>query len=216
MEEKEFNKLLVKTPELAPKMKACREAGCITLEEASALSGLDVETLQKVENGDYCQGDDMVAYQQFFLNHVPDALDVFDECEEGISTKFDYMDPETGDEVKGADLNIKSTDDEEAAGFHVSIPELGPKFKEWREASNITLEQASQLSGIDVDMMQKLESGKNCTAEAINAYHEFFMKHIPNAPVLYANFMEEILTKHGYTYDEEGNEYKDGVPTTEF
>ena len=47
MEEKEFNKLLVKTPELAPKMKACREAGCITLEEASALSGLDVETCRK-------------------------------------------------------------------------------------------------------------------------------------------------------------------------
>ena len=108
MEEKEFDRLLVKIPELAPKMKACREAGQITLEEASSLSGLDVETLKKVENGEYCQGDEMVAY------------------------------------------------------------------------------------------------------------HEFFMKNIPNARELYSNFMDEILAEHGYTYDEEGNEYKDGVPTTEF
>lgn len=26
--------------------------------------------------------------------------------------------------------------------------------------------------------------------------------------------MDEILAKHGYTYDEEGNEYKDGVRTS--
>ena len=66
MENKEFNRLIVKTPELAPKFKEYREAGEITLEEASSLSGLDVEILQKVENGEYCQGDDMVAYHQFF------------------------------------------------------------------------------------------------------------------------------------------------------
>lgn len=216
MEEKEFNKLLVKTPELAPKMKACREAGCITLEEASALSGLDVETLQKVENGDYCQGDDMVAYYQFFLNHVTGGLEVFDECEEGISAKFDYMDQETGEEVKGADLVIENTDDEETEELQIVIPELGPQFKAWREANNITLEQASQLSDMDVDTMQKVESGEACTADAINAYYQFFLNHIPNARELYSNFMDEILAKHGYTYDEEGNEYKDGVPTTEF
>lgn len=214
MEEKEFDRLLVKIPELAPKMKACREAGQITLEEASSLSGLDVETLKKVENGEYCQGDEMVAYHRFFLNHVSDAIEIFDECEEGISAKFDYMDPETGEEVKDAELIIENTDDEEAEELQIAIPELGPQFKKWREANNITLEQASQLSGMDVDTMQKLESGESCTAHYINAYHEFFMKNIPNARELYNNFMDEILAEHGYTYDEEGNEYKDGVPTT--
>jgi hypothetical protein len=37
--EKEFNRLMARTPELAPKYKEWREAGEITLEEASSLSG---------------------------------------------------------------------------------------------------------------------------------------------------------------------------------
>ena len=216
MENKEFNRLIVKTPELAPKFKEYREAGEITLEEASSLSGLDVEILQKVENGEYCQGDDMVAYHQFFLNHVPNAIEIYDECEDGVSAKFDYLDAETGEEVKGADLIIENKDDEETEGLRITIPELGPQFKVWREANNITLEQASELSGMDIETMKKLENGEPSTADAIHAYHEFFLNHIPNAPELYNNFMDVFLAKHGYTYDEEGNEYKDGVPTNAF
>ena len=213
MENQEFNRLMVKTPELAPKFKKWRESGEITLEEASSLSGLDVDTLQKVENGEYCQGSDMMAYHLFFLNHVPNAIELFDECEDGISAKFDFLDPETGEEVQGADLIIDNMDDEKSEGLKITMPELGPQFKEWREANHITLEQASLLSGMDVNTMKKLENGEPSTTNAIHAYHEFFMKHIPNAQKLYNDFMDDFLTKLGYTYDEEGNEYKDGVRT---
>ncbi len=213
MEEKEFNRLMVKTPELAPKYKKWREDSWITLEEASALSGLDIETLLKVESGEYCPGDDMVAYHRFFLNHVPNGIDIFDDCEEGVCTKFDYMDSETGEEVIGADLVIELEDDKESEGLKMSIPELGPQFKVWREASNITLEQASKLSGMDIETLQIVENGEPCTSDAIMVYHKFFMNYIPDAPKLYENFMDEFLAKAGYTYDEEGNEYKDGVRT---
>ena len=219
MEDKEFNRLLVKTPQLALKMKACREAGEITLEEASSLSGLDIETLQKVENGEYCQGYDMVSYHRFFLNHVPNAIEIYDACEEGISAQFDYLDAETGEEVTGADLVIGNEDDDEAEDsdeVEVCMPELGPQFKAWREASNMTLEQASQLSGMDRKIMQKVENNQTTKLTDVMAYHDFFMKHIPNARKLYHDFMDQFLAKYGYTYDKEGNEYKDGVPTNEY
>lgn len=214
MEDKEFYRLMVKTPELAPKYKEWREAGEITLEEASSLSGLDIETLQKVENGEYCQGDEMVAYHRFFLNHVPNGIDIFDECEDGVSAKFDFLNTETGEEVKGADLVIENEDEEESEELQVAMPELGPQFKVWREASNITLEQASELSGMDIETLQIVENGEACTCDDIKLYHEFFLENIPDAPKLYMNYMDEILAREGYTYDEEGNEYKDGVPTT--
>ena len=88
-----------------------------------------------------------------------------------------------------------------------------PEFKEYREAGNISLEQASELSGMSIEAIGRLESGEICPADDMSAYHKFFFAHIPNARELYSRFMDETLAKHGYTYDEEGNEYKDGVRT---
>ena len=215
MDDKEFNRLMARTPELAPRYKEYREAGEITLEEASALSGLDIETLRKVEGGEYCLGDDLVAYHRFFLEHVPNAIDIFYDCEEGVAAKFDYMDIETGEEVIGAELVYDAEDEEETEGLQMGIPELGPQFKLWREESNITLEQASELSGMDIETLQMVENGEVCTREAITDYHKFFFNHIPDAPNLYESFMNDFLADLGYTYDEEGNEYKDGVRTTD-
>ena len=216
MDEKDFSRLMARTPELAPKYKEYREAGEITLEEASTLSGLDIETLRKVESGEYCPGEDMATYHSFFLEHVPNAIDIFDECEEGIATTFDYIVIETGEEVIGAELVYEIEDDEKPEGLRISMPGLGPQFKLWREESNITLEQASELSGMDIETIQKLENGEPCTADPIHAYHKFFFKHIPDAPKKYENFINDYLADLGYTYDEEGNEYKDGVRTTGF
>ena len=216
MDEKDFNRLMTRTPELAPKYKEYREAGEITLEEASTLSGLDMETLRKVESGEYCPGEDMETYHRFFLEHVPNAVDIFDECEEGIATTFDYIVIETGEEVIGAELVYEIEDEENPEGLKISMPQLGPQFKRWREENNITLEQASELSGMDIETLQKAENGEYCSRDAIMAYHKFFFNHIPDAPKIFENYMNDFLADLGYTYDEEGNEYKDGVPTTDF
>ena len=74
-------------------------------------------------------------------------------------------------------------------------------------------QQASELSGMSIEAIGRLESGEICPADDMSAYHKFFFAHIPNARELYSRFMDETLAKHGYTYDEEGNEYKDGVRT---
>ena len=95
----------------------------------------------------------------------------------------------------------------------VRIPELGPRFKEWREDCNISLEQASELSGLSTEAIGRLESGDKCPCDDLSAYQEFIFAHIPHAGELFNNFMDEFLAKRGYTYDEEGNEYKDGVRT---
>ena len=95
----------------------------------------------------------------------------------------------------------------------VRIPELGSNFKVWREDCNISLEQASQLSGMSIEAIEQLESGDKCPCDDLSAYQEFFFAHIPHADELCNNFINEFLAKRGYTYDEEGNEYKDGVRT---
>ena len=91
--------------------------------------------------------------------------------------------------------------------------ESASEFKEYREAGNISLEQASQLSGMSVEAIERLESGETCPCDDLSAYQEFFFAHVPHAGELYNRFMDDFLAKRGYTYDEEGNEYKDGVRT---
>ena len=213
MEEKIFNSLRVKSFDSEPEFKEYREAGNISLEQASELSGIAIESIQKFENGEYCLGKEMQAYHLFFLEHVPNALDLYDQEEDGLYILFDYIDPDTGEEVRGAELVIEGYEEAESEGLQVSVPELGPLFKEWREASHISLEQASELSGMSIEAIGRLESGEICPADDMSAYHKFFFAHIPNARELYSRFMDETLAKHGYTYDEEGNEYKDGMRT---
>ena len=213
MEEKIFNSLRVKSFESASVFKEYREAGNISLEQASELSGISVEAIQNFENDEYCLGKEMEAYHLFFLNHVPHANDLYDEQEDGLCTLFDYIDPDTGEEVEGAELVIEGYEEAEKEGLQVCIPDLGPQFKEWREGCNISLEQASELSGMPAEAIGRLESGEKCPCDDLLAYQEFFFAHIPHAGELYNRFMDETLAKHGYTYDEEGNEYKDGVRT---
>ena len=62
----------------------------------------------------------------------------------------------------------------------------------------------------EIDRIVKLENGEICLADEMMTYHEFFFKHIPHAKELYTKFSDELLAKHGYTYDEEGNEYYHG------
>lgn len=213
MEEKIFNTLRVKISESEPKFKEYREANDISLEQASELSGITVEAIQNFESGKYCLGHEMEAYHLFFLQHIPNALDLYEETEDGLCILFDYIHPDTAEEETGAELVIEAYDEAEDNGLQICIPELGPKFKEWREASNISLKQASEFSGLEIEAIERLESGEKCPGNDLSAYHQFFFEHIPNAGELYYNFMDEILANHGYTYDEEGNEYKDGVRT---
>lgn len=216
MEEKIFNSLRVKSYDSGAEFKKYREAENISLEEASELAGISVEAIQNFERGEYCLGKEMEAYHLFFLNHVPDALDLYDEEEDGLYILFDYIDPDTGEEVRGAELVIEGYEEAENDELQISVPDLGLQFKEWREASNISLEQASQLSGMEIDAIERVESGEKCSGSDLSAYHKFFFAHIPNADDLYNSFMDDFLGKRGYTYDEEGNEYKDGVPTHPF
>ena len=213
MDEKIFNTLRVKHSESESKFKEYREANDISMEQASELSGITAEAIQNFESGNYCSGHEMEAYHLFFLQHIPNALDLYNETEEGLCILFDYIDPDTDEEVTGAELVIEGYKEAEDDGLQICIPELGPKFKEWREAGNMSLEQASELSGLEIEAIERLESGEKCPCYDFSAYHRFFFEHIPNASELYNIFMEETLAKHGYTYDEEGNEYKDGVRT---
>lgn len=79
--------------------------------------------------------------------------------------------------------------------LEVCMPGLGSQYKEWREASHMTLEQASQLSGMDMDLMQKVENGQTTKVADIMNYHDFFMKHIPNARELYHDYVQDMLAK---------------------
>ena len=182
--------------ELGPKYKAWRESNNLSLEQVSEFSGIEIETLQRVESGENCTTDELLAYHKFFAAQESNAVEAFDNFVNEVLADNGY--------------SIEDFEEEESPGLQVSIPDLGPKFKEWREASHITLEQASQLSGMEIDSIVKLENGEICLADEMMTYHEFFFKHIPHARKLYMEFGDEILAKHGYTYDEEGNEYYHG------
>lgn len=183
--------------ELGPKYKAWRESNNLSLEQVSEFSGIEIETLQRVESGENCTTDELLAYHKFFAAQEPNAIEAFDNFVNEVLADNGYSIEDFEDEES----------EEESPGLQVSIPDLGPKFKEWREASHITLEQASQLSGMEIDRIVKLENGEICLADEMMTYHEFFFKHIPHAKELYTKFSDELLAKHGYTYDEEGNEY---------
>ena len=65
--------------------------------------------------------------------------------------------------------------------LYMKAPELGPKCKEIREGKNVSLEQASELSGLDIETFQKIENGEECTGNALIAYYNFCYEHIPCA-----------------------------------
>ena len=186
--------------ELGPKYKAWRESNNLSLEQVSEFSGIEIETLQRVESGENCTTDELLAYHKFFAAQESNAIEAFDNFVNEVLADNGYSIEDFEDEES----------EEESPGLQVSIPDLGPKFKEWREASHITLEQASQLSGMEIDSIVNLENGEICLADEMMTYHEFFFKHIPHAKELYTEFSDELLAKHGYTYDEEGNEYYHG------
>ena len=196
MKDNEKDTPLQKLFELGPKYKAWRETNNLSLEQVSGLSGMEIDTLQRVESGENCTTDELLAYHKFFAAQESNAIEAFDNFVNEVLADNGY--------------SIEDFEEEESTGLQVSIPDLGPKFKEWREASHITLEQASQLSGMEIDSIVKLENGEICLADEMMTYHEFFFKHIPHARKLYMEFGDEILAKHGYTYDEEGNEYYHG------
>ena len=196
MKDNEKDAPLHKLFELGPKYKAWRETNNLSLEQVSGLSGMEINTLQRVESGENCTTDELLAYHKFFAAQESNAVEAFDNFVNEVLADNGY--------------SIEDFEEEESPGLQVSIPDLGPKFKEWREASHITLEQASQLSGMEIDSIVKLENGEICLADEMMTYHEFFFKHIPHARKLYMEFGDEILAKHGYTYDEEGNEYYHG------
>lgn len=91
----------------------------------------------------------------------------------------------------------------------VRVPDLGPKFKGWREDCHIPVERVTEFCGVDIECIQEFENGELCDADLLVAYQRFFFENIPNAWKLYNDFMDEILAKLGYTYDEEGNEYNE-------
>lgn len=196
MKDNEKDAPLHKLFELGPKYKAWRETNNLSLEQVSELSGMEIDTLRRVESGENCTTDELLAYHKFFAAQEPNAIEAFDNFVNEVLADNGY--------------SIEDFEEEESTGLQVSIPDLGPKFKEWREASHITLEQASQLSGMEIDSIVKLENGEICLADEMMTYHEFFFKHIPHARKLYMEFGDEILAKHGYTYDEEGNEHYHG------
>ena len=155
--------------ELGPKYKAWRESNNLSLEQVSEFSGIEIETLQRVESGENCTTDELLAYHKFFAAQEPNAIEAFDNFVNEVLADNGYSIEDFEDEES----------EEESPGLQVSIPDLGPKFKEWREASHITLEQASQLSGMEIDSIVNLENGEICLADEMMTYHEFFFKHIP-------------------------------------
>ena len=203
MKDNEKDAPLHKLFELGPKYKAWRETNNLSLEQVSELSGMEIDTLRRVESGENCTTDELLAYHKFFAAQEPNAIEAFDNFVNEVLTDHGYSIEDFEDEES-------EEEGEESPGLQVSIPDLGPKFKEWREASHITLNQTSELTGMEIDRIVKLENGEICLADEMMTYHEFFFKHIPHAKELYTKFSDELLAKHGYTYDEEGNEYYHG------
>lgn len=204
MEDKEFNEVRVKAPELGPKYKEWREENNISLEQASEISRLEIDIIQRFESGEYCSEDEMIAYHQFFLRNIPNVLKRYDLSEEKIFTQlvFDI----DGKIINGAEARKEILESEESKkkeeqkpdGLYVKMHELGPKFKEWREESNISLEQASEITGIDMKNLQKLEGGELCMLGDVMAYHDFFLNHIPNGKERYQKIINELLVNRGH------------------
>lgn len=204
MEDKEINEVRVKAPELGPKYKGWREENNISLEQASEISGLEIDIIQKFESGEYCSEDEMIAYHQFFLRNIPNVLKRYDLSEEKIFTQLVFdIDGKVynGAEVRKEIVESEESEEEEEINqddIYVQMHELGPQFKEWREESNISLEQASEITGIDIENLQKLEGGERCMFKDVMAYHAFFLEYIPNGVERYQKFLNKVLVSHGH------------------
>ena len=211
MEENKNEILYMKAPELGPKCKEIREGKNISLEQASELSGLSVEVLQKFEGGEYCLEDEGLNYLRFILTQDPKLFERYGISQDYLFANFVYS--MNGKEWKGEDVLdevIAAMDDEDEEmedggedenmdldDIFVKIPELGTLFKDQREALNISLEQASELSGIDMETFQKIENSEECNGNDLIAYYNFCYEHIPCAQELFRNFVDGVIAEHG-------------------
>lgn len=216
MEENKNEILYMKAPELGPKCKEIREGKNVSLEQASELSGLSVEVLQKFEGGEYCLEDEGLNYLRFILTQDPKLFERYGISQDYLFANFVYS--MNGKEWKGEDVlgeviaAMDSEDEEMEDGedeenmdlddIFVKIPELGTLFKDQREALNISLEQASELSGIDIETFQKIENSEECNGNDLIAYYNFCYEHIPCAQELFRNFVDGVLADHGYTKED--------------
>ena len=63
---------------------------------------------------------------------------------------------------------------EEKANHVVSVPPfVGYSSRQWRETCQISLEQASELTGVGIDAIQAIENGGRCTQRDFQKYSDF-------------------------------------------
>ena len=207
--EKNNNEILyLKAPEIGPKCKEIREEKNISLEQASELSGLSIEVLQKFEGGEYCSEDEGMNYLRFIQKQDPN---LFEQCGKNKDYFFaNFVYSMNGEEWKEEDVLDEATaaincEDEETEDdenmdlndMFVKIPQLGALFKNQREALNISLEQASEHSCLDMETFQKIENGEECTDNDFIAYYHFCIEYLPCAQELFQNFSDGVLDEHG-------------------
>ena len=87
-------------------------------------------------------------------------------------------------------------------GVPIRVLELGGKYMQWREANHISLEQASEITGLSIATIQAIESGDYCFSKNLLRYNEFILEYIPNGEELFEEYMKEVLARHGYTDDD--------------
>jgi hypothetical protein len=98
------------------------------------------------------------------------------------------------------DKNTISLEDE-VQEMRVKAPLLGPKYKKWREENNFSLEQASEISGLEIATIKTFESGLYVTEDEMIAYHKFFLQHIPNVLQRYDLSEKKIFTQLVFDMD---------------
>ena len=78
----------------------------------------------------------------------------------------------------------------------VRLKELGPKYRTWREEAHISLEQASQLSGVGILNILVLENGLDCFYADFLKYTDFIVEHVPNGEQLIEEYFKEFEARH--------------------
>ena len=85
--------------------------------------------------------------------------------------------------------------EDELKEIRVKAPFLGPKYKKWREENNFSLEQASKISDLEIEIIKRFESGVYVTEDEMIAYHQFFLQHIPNVLQRYGLSEKKIFAQ---------------------
>ena len=86
----------------------------------------------------------------------------------------------------------------------VKLKELGPRYRTWREEAHISLEQASQLSGVGIYDILALENGLDCLYTDFLKYNDFIVEHVPNGEQLLEEYFNEVEAR----YSDEDFEYE--------